>query len=77
MFDYLTDDQQFELAQALDTIRRRAAAAWLAVQRAKSEEEYNQAQKRHLDAYGVEIGFQSALYCMGIEPEEVLTCLPF
>ena len=42
MFDHLTEDQQFKLAQAYDTIRRRAAAAWLAMQRAKTEEEYNQ-----------------------------------
>ena len=77
MLDHLTEDEQFRLAQAYDTIRRRATAAWLAMQHAKTEEEYNQAQKRHLDAYGVEIGFQSALYYMGVDPEEVLTCLPF
>lgn len=77
MFDHLTEDEQFRLAQAYDTIRRRAAAAWLAMQHTKTGEEYNDAQKRHLDAYGVEIGFQSALYYMGINPEEVLACLPF
>ena len=77
ILDHLTEDQQFKLAQAYDTIRRRATAAWLAMQHAKTEEEYNDAQKRHLDAYGVEIGFQSALYYMGVDPEEVLACLPF
>ena len=77
MFYHLTEDQQFKIALAYDTIHRRAAAAWLAMQRAKTEEEYNQAQKRHLDAYGVEIGSQSAFHCVGIDLKEVLACLPF
>ena len=77
MFYHLTEDQQFKLALAYDTIHRRAAAAWLAMRHAKTEEEYNDAQKRHSDAYGVEIGIQPALYYMGINPKEVLACLPF
>lgn len=77
MLDHLAEDEQFRLARAYDTVRRRAAAAWLAMQHAKTEEEYINAQKQHLDAYGVEIGFASALRYLGIEPEEVLTCMPF